>query len=42
AAIMKYVDATNQAPAPFIWTKSADDILASLGRYCTRISDSGH
>ena len=25
----------------FIWTKTADEILASLARFCGRISDSG-
>ena len=29
-------------PKPFIWTKSADEILASLARFCKRTSDSGH
>lgn len=39
AAILRYVEATNLAPTPFIWTKSADEILASVERYCKRISD---
>lgn len=42
AAIMRYVDITNEEPKPFIWTKTADQILESLARYCERISDSGH
>jgi hypothetical protein len=25
-----------------VWTKTADQILASIGNYCTRINDSGH
>jgi transposase len=29
-AIREYIDAHNQEPKPFIWTKSADDILASI------------
>lgn len=41
-AIMRYVDATNRDPKPFIWTKTADEIIESVGRYCERISDSGH
>jgi transposase len=41
-AIRRYIDITNEAPTPFVWTKSADDILESVGRYCQRISDSGH
>ena len=27
---------------PFVWTKTADEILASLARFCHRISNSGH
>jgi len=41
-AIREYLAVTNEAPTPFRWTKTADEILASLARYCQRISDSGH
>jgi transposase len=41
-AIRRYVEITNQHPKPFIWTKTADDILASVARFCHRISNSGH
>jgi len=41
-AIERYVEATNENPKPFIWTKSADEILNNLARFCKRISDSGH
>jgi len=41
-AIRQYLDIYNEDPKPFIWTKSADDILASVARFCKRISDSGH
>jgi transposase len=41
-AIRAYLHTYNQDPKPFIWTKTADEILASLARFCTRISDSGH
>jgi len=34
AAIVSYIDAVNAKPRPFVWTKSADDILASLKRFC--------
>jgi transposase len=34
AAIRSYIDAANADPKPFIWTKSADDILASIKRFC--------
>ncbi len=42
AAIREYLARTNAAPKPFIWTKTADDILESVARYCQRVSDSGH
>jgi transposase len=35
-AIQSYLDANNQAPKPFTWAKSADDILASIERFCRR------
>lgn len=31
-----------RAPKPFVWTKTADDILETLAAYCQRINDSGH
>jgi transposase len=36
AAIQRYIDATNADPHPFVWTKSADEILASVRRFCQR------
>ena len=36
AAITAYLDARNADPKPFRWTKTADDILASIGRFCRR------
>jgi transposase len=36
AAIKAYIDAANADPKPFIWTKSADDTLASIQRFCLR------
>jgi transposase len=41
-AIRDYLAIYNKAPQPLVWTKSADDILASVARFCKRISDSGH
>jgi transposase len=41
-AIMHYLDTSNDHPKPFVWTKTADQILASIARFCVRISDSGH
>ena len=36
AAIEEFLDAHNDDPMPFVWTKSADDILASIARFATR------
>ena len=41
-AIRQYLAIHNEHPAPFAWSKSADDILNSLARFCIRISDSRH
>jgi transposase len=40
AAITQYIALVNEHPKPFVWTKSADEILASVERFCRRISDS--
>jgi hypothetical protein len=32
----------NTHPRPFIWTKSAEEILDSIARYCRRISGAAH
>lgn len=36
AAIESYLKAHNQRPKPFSWVKSADEILASIERFCLR------
>jgi transposase len=41
-AIREYLATHNKDPKPFVWTKSADEILASLARFCMRTSNSGH
>jgi len=41
-AIRRYIASTNENPKPFVWTKSADDILASVQRFCQRTSNSDH
>ena len=41
-AIRDYLNIYNSEPKPFVWTKSADDILASIERFCLRTSDSLH
>ncbi len=40
--IRNFLHTHNTQPRPFVWTKSADDILESVARYCRRINDSGH
>ena len=32
----------NDDPKPYVWTKTADQILDSISRYCNRINASGH
>ena len=41
-AITRYVESTNDHAKPFVWTKTADEILASVRRFCLRTSNSGH
>lgn len=41
-AILAYIAETNATPKPFVWTKTADDILASVARFCQRTSNSDH
>ena len=41
-AINDYLAVYNEDPKPFIWTKSPDQILESVKKYCERISDTGH
>jgi transposase len=36
AAIRDYIDVNNEDPKPFVWTKTADQILASIARYAQR------
>ncbi|HEY7484228.1 MAG TPA: IS630 family transposase [Streptosporangiaceae bacterium] len=37
-----WINEWNNDPKPFIWTKTADEILETLASYCLRINDSGH
>jgi transposase len=41
-AIRNYLNKYNEDPKPFIWTKTADQILASVAAFCQRISQSHH
>ena len=36
AAISEFIAVHNEQPKPFVWTKSADAILASIGRFASR------
>jgi transposase len=42
ADIRAWIKTWNDNPRPYVWTKTADQILDSIARYCTRINDSGH
>ena len=33
AAIYRYLEVTNEDPKPFVWTKTADQILANVARF---------
>lgn len=38
-AIREYLDANNRRPKPFVWVKSADEILSSIKRFAQRTQD---
>lgn len=42
ADIRAWIDTWNDNPRPYVWTKTADQILESIGNYCKRINDSPH
>jgi transposase len=42
AALGTWLATWNANPRPFIWTKTADQILNTIASYCQRINDSGH
>jgi transposase len=42
ADIRAWIDTWNDNPRPYVWTKTADQILDSIRRYCDRINDSRH
>ena len=41
-AIRNYLHHYNRDPKPFVWTKTAEQILESIRRFCMRTSESGH
>jgi transposase len=40
--IRAWIATWNENPRPFVWTKTADEILESIARYCNRINESRH
>lgn len=41
-AITRYLESHNAQPKPFVWTKTTDQILTSIARFCKQTLDSGH
>jgi transposase len=39
AAIREFIEAHHANPTPFVWTKTADEILASMARFAQRTLD---
>jgi len=42
ASIRTWIANWNDDPKPYVWHKTADQILDSLAAYCQPINDSGH
>lgn len=40
--LREWVKTWNENPTPFVWTKTAEEILESLGRLLKRTTDAGH
>ena len=40
--IRDWIGTWNDNPKPYVWTKTADQILESIATYCTRINESRH
>ena len=40
--IRAWIETWNNNPRPYVWTKTADEILQSIATYCTRINESRH
>jgi transposase len=40
--IRAWIETWNNNPRPYVWTKTADQILESIATYCQRINNSGH
>ncbi len=39
ADIVEWVDTWNEDPNPFVWHKTADEILERLGRFCAELTN---
>ncbi|MGV9482080.1 IS630 family transposase, partial [Gordonia aichiensis] len=42
ADIRAWIETWNDNPRPYVWVKTADQILDSITHYCARINDSEH
>jgi transposase len=42
ADIRAWIENWNDDPRPYVWTKTADEILDSIAAFCKRISGAGH
>lgn len=42
ADIRAWIENWNDDPRPYVWTKTADEILDSIAAFCKRISSAGH
>jgi transposase len=42
ASIRTWITNWNDDPKPFVWHKTADEVLDNLANYCQRINNSGH
>jgi transposase len=42
ASIRTWIATWNDNPKPYVWHKTADEILDTLANHCQRINDSGH
>ena len=42
SAIYHYLEVSNENPKPFVWVKTADQILTNVARFYQRTSETGH
>lgn len=41
-AINTHIEQNNTHPKPFVWVKTAEQIIEGIGRFCSMIYESGH